>query len=185
MLDSHSLPIDDPFINPTKWHNVISISDTKIQEYRASLVIHLSLDGSWYKGKQGKFIYGPKFVPLRKSIVKRQLEIKNQINELVVFGGGTDTNSFSLAIANALANKSHFNLVSFFSSNADYICGLDVRFQVFPFGLKLDYYLSRADVVITTASMSSLGILAREIPCGVACATENQLEYYSALKNRM
>jgi hypothetical protein len=32
--------------------------------------------------------------------------------------------------------------------------------------------------------MSSLEILAREIPCGAACATENQLKYYSALKKQ-
>ena len=56
--------------------------------------------------------------------------------------------------------------------------------KYFLFRLKLAYYLSRADVVITTASMSSLEILAREVSCGVACAKENQLEYYSALKKQ-
>ena len=53
----------------------------------------------------------------------------------------------------------------------------------FQFGGLLDLELSQADLVFTTASTSSLEIVAREIPLGIACSVENQQAYYEELRD--
>ena len=46
---------------------------------------------------------------------------------------------------------------------------------------ELDLVANDVDVVLTTASTSSLEFIAREIPTGVVCAVDNQEEYYEKL----
>ena len=56
-----------------------------------------------------------------------------------------------------------------------------VRFVKHPIGFDLDWIANLIDVVFTTASTSSLEFIAREIPTGVVCAVDNQVDYYNQL----
>ena len=51
------------------------------------------------------------------------------------------------------------------------------------FGFDTDQEISKADLVLTTASTSSFEILARELPLGIACTVENQKRNYEVLGN--
>jgi len=181
IIDSYEIPTIDNFISRHGWHSVTSISDEHTPTYKADLIIHPGLDGSWYKGNQEIFLSGPRFIPFRKSITKRIGRDIRKVKKIVVFGGGTDTYGFAQEISGLLSHIPGFEIATFFSQEKKYFEELDPRFRVHPFGRLLDGELSDADLVFTTASTSSLEIVAREIPLGVACAVENQNPYYHAL----
>jgi spore coat polysaccharide biosynthesis predicted glycosyltransferase SpsG len=103
------------------------------------------------------------------------------LEKLVVFGGGTDMFNFAESMAELLCGCNEFSEAIFFSNAKQQIEQLDNRFKVLPFGRLLDDELNSADLVFTTASTSSLEIVAREIPLGVACSVENQRTYYDSL----
>ena len=69
----------------------------------------------------------------------------------------------------------------FFSNQRSEIEKLDDRFKVLDFGDCLDAEIETSDLVLTTASTSSLEVIARELPLGVVCAASNQIRNYHAL----
>lgn len=58
---------------------------------------------------------------------------------------------------------------------------MDSRFQLIEIGSRLDELTQSVDLVLTTASTSSLEFLARGLCVGVVCAVDNQKQYYEAL----
>jgi spore coat polysaccharide biosynthesis predicted glycosyltransferase SpsG len=181
ILDSYALELDHFFIQSKCWHKIIKIADSFTPEYFADLVIHPGLESSWYQGDATKFLSGPKYVPLRKSIRKNSHEIRQRVEQILVFGGGTDSFNFALSMANILRQLNGFTSVTFFSNDKLRIQNLDTRFTVCDFGSQLDSAIDSADLVFTTASTSSLEVIARGIPVGIASAVPNQTEFYLAI----
>jgi spore coat polysaccharide biosynthesis predicted glycosyltransferase SpsG len=128
-------------------------------------------------------LYGSQFIPFRKSIAKKPNDKSSELNKLVVFGGGTDPHGFARVMSLELSGLNGFKKAIFFSAERDYIEDLDSRFTVLPFGAALDNELDDADLVFTTASTSSLEVLARGLPLGVACSVDNQAASYCTLKD--
>jgi len=58
---------------------------------------------------------------------------------------------------------------------------LDSRFTQIKIGPQLDLMISNMGLVFTTSSASSLEFIACGIPVGVACAVDNQEQYYASL----
>jgi spore coat polysaccharide biosynthesis predicted glycosyltransferase SpsG len=181
VLDSYDIPVTDSFIQPQKWKSVVSISDAVTPNYNASLVIHPGIDSISNTRSGLKFLTGPEFIPFRKSIRKSTRLGITATGKIVVFGGGTDKFNFALAIAQGLKGIKEFESAIFISSFGSEITCLDSRFEVKSFGLQLDLELENADLVFTTASTSSLEIVAREIPLGVCFTAINQVSYFDAL----
>lgn len=181
IIDSYTVLRDDAFISLNKWRSVIAIADEATPNYEVDLVIHPGLENSWFTGNQDKFRYGTQFIPIRKSIKKTLWRDTSELKKIVVFGGGTDTYGFAQELGKLLTNFPGFKVASFFSMDKKGIEELDSRYQVLPFGSALDDELSEANLVFTTASTSSLEIVAREIPLGVACSIANQKAYFQAL----
>ena len=100
---------------------------------------------------------------------------------MIIFGGGSDKFNFACAMALGLANIPEFNRAVFISDLQTEIESMDSRFEVKVFGTELDAELESADLVFTTASTSSLEIIAREIPLGICCVANNQKSYFDAL----
>ena len=159
----------------------MDIVDEFTPERESDLFIHPGLDTDWFIGDRAKFLSGPKFIPLRKSITKNLVRKSEELNKLVIFGGGTDSHGFANIMSQKLCGLPGYGKAIFFSNEQDYIEELDSRFRVFPFGAALDCELSDADLVFTTASTSSIEVVARELPLGVACSVDNQVTYYEAL----
>ena len=182
LIDSYNLDISHPYLNRSHWKKVIAITDSVTPNYDADLAIHLGLDGSWRKISSSEFIYGPQYIPIRKSVQAQQKKEVSELKRIVVYGGGSDPFNLALEIALAIAGKYEFIECIFFSADKTNIENLDKRFKVLPFGPALDDVLCLADVALTTASTSCFEILARGIPIGVACAVSNQEIYYSYLQ---
>jgi len=183
ILDSYSIASDDKFVTQHQWRSTVDISDEKSPVRNFNLIIHPGLSGDWFTGNRANFLFGPKYIPIRKSILKGLGSQPGKPTRIVIFGGGTDTYGFAKNMGHELRNLSGFDQAIFFSSERDYIEKLDPRFHVLPLGRALDEELSKANIVFTTASTSSLEVVARELPLGVACSVDNQIEYFEALES--
>lgn len=183
VLDSYTLATNSPELLRSRWRRFVLIADEVTPHFDADLLFHPGLDGSWFDGKKENFRFGPSYIPLRKSI--RQTEINNNslLKNIVIFGGGTDYFEFARAIAEAVAHFPNFDSAQIYSDKLHDFSALDPRFQVKPFGLGIDRDIQKSDLVFTTASTSSLEVIARGIPLGVACSVENQVNYYQSMSD--
>ena len=77
ILDSYTISKDDLFINPSNWLRIISIVDEETPDYQCDLRIHPGLDDSWTGDSKTPILAGPKYIPLRKSIIKNKLNRDN------------------------------------------------------------------------------------------------------------
>jgi spore coat polysaccharide biosynthesis predicted glycosyltransferase SpsG len=181
IIDSYRIKPTDLFVTGNKWRAIVSISDRDTPDFHPDLIIHPGLSGDWFEGEHTKFKFGASFIPVRKSTTKRIELREGEYRKVVIFGGGTDPFGFAQNICSAISGKSNFREVKVFSSSLDERLMGDQRFELIPFGERLDLELADADLVLTTASTSSLEVIAREIPTGVACAIKNQEDCYNAL----
>ena len=181
ILDSYEIQPGDEFLLRWNWKSQVILADSMSPIQTADLVIHPGLSVEWFRGDLSKLLYGPRYIPFRSSIKKNQKEFSSKVDKLIVFGGGTDLFNFAEEMAKTLCDLKGFNEVIFFSNANQGIEQRDIRFKVLAFGEQLDDELNTADLVFTTASTSSLEIVAREIPLGVACSVENQRTYYDSL----
>lgn len=183
VLDSYDIDLKEGFIQPAGWKKIVVIADDLTPEYLADLIIHPGLEDSWFKGDRSTFLSGPKYMPLRKNIRKIENRCRDVLKKIVVFGGGTDPFGFAEQMAKVLRDEPGFESVIFFSDTNKRIESLDPRYITNDFGPHLDSEIDSADLIFTTASTSSLEVLARGLPLGVSCATENQLGYFKSLDN--
>lgn len=181
VIDSYELAVTHEFVQPKNWKKIVSISDNFTPNYLASLVIHPGIDEYHNKVEGSRVLTGPKFIPFRKSI-KKSSQVKNSfVRKIVIFAGGIDNFGFALNLAGHLKGLKDFTQAVFFSSSKLEINSLDSRFVVHDFGPSLDVELENCDLVFTTASTSSLEIIAREIPLGICYSVDNQIPYFDAL----
>jgi spore coat polysaccharide biosynthesis predicted glycosyltransferase SpsG len=183
IVDSYSLQSDDNFITQHLWKSKIDIVDEFTPLRDSDLFIHPGLESQWFTGDRSKFLFGPMFIPIRKSIIKSVSSSSKNVHKLVIFGGGTDSYGFAKVMSRELCGLPGYEEAVFFSVEQDYIKELDPRFRVVPFGDTLDYELGDADLVFTTASTSSIEVIVRELPLGVACSVDNQISFYESLSN--
>jgi len=181
IIDSYTLPIDESFLQENNWKLVVSVADDVTPNFNASLIVHPGIDSISTHQNSKKIITGKQYVPFRKSIKKSKIPVKDQVENMVIFGGGSDKFNFAFAMALGLANMPGFNRAIFISDSQKEIESMDSRFNVNFFGTELDAVLENADLVFTTASTSSLEIIAREIPLGICCVANNQKSYFDAL----
>jgi len=182
IVDSYESEVHDFIISKKSWSSTTLIVDQATPHSSADLFVHPGFDASWFKGEKSKLLYGPKYIPLRKDITRKSSPANfMECSKIVIFAGGSDVYNLSLALAKELSNFSTFKSAIFISNFGTAIKNLDERFQVYPFGEMLDLALDDADLVLTTSSTSSLEVLARGIPLGIACAVSNQQELYESL----
>lgn len=184
VIDSYQIPVDDNFIQPKNWKFVVNIADEETPNYASNLIIHPGIDSITEKQPGTKILTGTDFIPLRKNIKKSENFNVEGVKKVVVFGGGSDRYHLASAIANELVEIKLFEKAVFITDLKQEISLLDSRFQVVAFGSALDDVLEDADLVFTTASTSSLEIIAREIPLGVCSSVSNQESYLNALIER-
>lgn len=181
ILDSYYIPIDDDFIQNSKWANVVALVDKLTPAYKTDLLIHPGLSGDWMVDSNVKSLFGPAYIPFRKSIKKNQSSLPNlNYPEILIVGGGTDNTNFVRAVCETLA-KSQSGFHAHIFTNKKELAHLDSRFSLSPIGSEIDKYAAIANLVLTTASTTSLEFIAREVALGIGCAVSNQEENYKTL----
>lgn len=182
LLDSYEIDKDDTFVIPERWLHVVAIVDEKSPNYHCKLRIHPGLDSDWTGDSTTPILAGAKYIPLRTSL-SRNTYTFSQIQhrtKIAVVAGGSDPYGLVFEIAKMLMSFSEeFDVHLFSNSTLDF--ALDNRFQLYGIGHHLDTLTNDADLVLTTASTSSLEFLARGLCVGIACAIDNQKQCYRIL----
>ena len=184
VLDSYSIPLDDPYINSSKWFRRILIADNLTPNYSCDLAIHTGIDTSWNDGRIKNLIGGPEYFPVRSEIKSKPNSEMNLLKDsmrILVVGGGTDPFNFNFEIANILKKSTVDFQCIFISTKGNVIENMDSRFKVMQIGQSFEIELGAADIVFSSASTASLEILAAGKVLAVCSLVDNQEELYKAL----
>ena len=182
LLDSYEIDRNDAFITPANWLHIVAIVDEQSPNYRCALRIHPGLDSDWTGGSKTPILGGSKYIPFRTSLSKNvhtSTQAQHKI-KIAVVAGGSDPYGLVHEIARMLVMFSEeFDVYLFSNSILD--AALDSRFRFIEVGHRLDELTKDVDLVLTTASTASLEFLARGLCVGIACAVDNQEQYYKTL----
>jgi spore coat polysaccharide biosynthesis predicted glycosyltransferase SpsG len=177
VFDSYNLSEDSICLEGSNWALTVNVCDRFTPHYPADLYVlqDLSVPAN---GRDEKVLSGPDFILLRQGISKsrRSKNSKGPLN-IVVAGGGSDPFRFvEHVLLQLIAVDFDFKVDAF----ADYpLPALESpKFTLHKNGPSLDRIAPIADLVITTASTTSLEFIAREIPTLIACVTPNQIPNY-------
>jgi spore coat polysaccharide biosynthesis predicted glycosyltransferase SpsG len=182
ILDSYKIDINETFIRPKKWLHVVAIVDELTPNYSCTLRIHPGLDDTWAGNSKTPILSGPKYIPLRSSLSKKIYTNNDKQHNLkiAVVAGGSDPYGLVHEIANILSRiPVQFEACLFSTSNSDSM--LDSRFRFVELGRQLDEITKDVDLVLTTASTSSLEFIARGLCVGLVCVVDNQRQNYDTL----
>ncbi len=180
ILDTYTICTNESFINPKNWLHIVAIVDELTPNYDCTIRIHPGLDSDWTGNYRTPILSGPKYIPIRSSLTKNTHVKKKNILKIAVVAGGSDPFELVNEIAKVLEKTSvHFEAYLFSRSESHSI--IDARFQYFQVGQRFDELTKDIDLVLTTASTSSLEFLARGICVGLVCAVDNQKQHYNSL----
>jgi spore coat polysaccharide biosynthesis predicted glycosyltransferase SpsG len=182
ILDTYTIDINERFINSDNWLHIVAIVDELTPEYNCTIRIHPGLDSDWTGNSNTPILAGPKYIPIRSSLSKEASVRKysKHVLKIAVVAGGSDPYKLVNEIARVLA-KTNLDFKAYLFSSSEIDSGIDSRFHYVQVGQKLDSLTRNVDLVLTTASTSSLEFLARGKCVGLVCAVNNQQQYYNSL----
>jgi len=181
VLDSYSIPVSNAFIAKDNWKFVMSICDATTPNYLVDIELRPGFD----KTREGQtapiVLSGAEHILIRQGIFKSDRKKGGGgATKVLVVGGGSDTFGFVPAVTEAIRSLK-LNLEVHLFTNEEIQFKFFGRLVIHPIGAELDLIAREVDVVLTTASTSSLEFIAQEIPTGVACLIDNQEDYYEQL----
>ncbi len=181
ILDSYLIPVSDAFIAKKNWKLVLSICDEITPKYEADVELHPGLETTTAGSVAPIVLSGPEYILIRKGIEKSKRVLDSDgMTKVLLFGGGCDPFGFVREVLNVITSMD-LNLEIHVFSYDVIPADIALRLVSHPMGSELDSVAAYVDVVLTTASSSSLESIAREIPTGVGCAVDNQQSYYEQL----
>ena len=180
VLDSYTVAIDSPFNDPNIWKLVICVTDQFSPNYSADIYVNQSMARK-SSSINGMMLDGPEFALIRNSIKKSEdRKVFDFPPKILILGGGSDPYGFVRAVLQKLSNSGSLFFAHVFSDESlESFSGLNIHQH--RLGPELDEVANEVDLVITTASTSSIEFIAREIPTLIACAVDNQEKFYSEL----
>jgi spore coat polysaccharide biosynthesis predicted glycosyltransferase SpsG len=182
ILDSYNIDVNESFIDPKNWHSIVAIVDELTPDYKCTIRIHPGLDSDWTGNSRTPILAGPKYIPIRSTLSKKMQTSSTNEDRLriAVVAGGSDPYELVHEIAKVIAKIPEDFEVLLFSAS-DFSSFSDSRFQIVQIGQQLDEITHNLDLVITTASTSSLEFLACGLCVGLVCVVDNQSQYYNHL----
>jgi spore coat polysaccharide biosynthesis predicted glycosyltransferase SpsG len=175
------LPVSDAFIARKNWKFLLSICDEITPKYNVDVELHLGLEPS-HSGRITPIVLsGPEYILIRNGIQKSKRSVNSEhMTKVLVVGGGSDPFGFVREISNVISSMT-LNIETHIFSDEVIPAKLSSGLIKHPLGSDLDSVAGDVDVVLTTASTSSLECIAREIPTGVVCAVDNQQGLFEQL----
>ncbi len=184
LIDSYSIPLDSEFISIENWLYTMSISDAISPRYIVHAELRPSLEIQNHRNSRAIVLSGPDYILTRLRITKiAHHESFNEKPCVLIVGGGSDPFGFVKEITQVIGGLDLDLSIHCFSNDDIPNHGM-TDFNSHKIGPNLDNLAEIADVVLTTASTTSLEFIAREIPVGVVCAVDNQQDYYEQLGRR-
>jgi spore coat polysaccharide biosynthesis predicted glycosyltransferase SpsG len=180
LLDSYTTSLDSQYSNPRNWKLLVCIADGFTPDYPADIKIKQSLMKSVQESASNLFD-GPDYVLIRKGIRKScKGKSESSSTQILILGGGSDPFGFVHAALSQLSLiQGGFKIIVFSNEDLSKFGFLDI--EQHQIGPELDVLAGEVDLVITTASTTSLEFIAREIPTLIVCAIDNQEKTYAEL----
>ena len=144
VLDSYNIAVEDPFVAQQNWCHIIAIVDEITPDYSCSLRVHPGLDSNWTGNSNTPILSGPKFIPIRSSLIGSKKSVVEEPHKLkiAVIAGGSDPYGLVNEIAKILATFSEEFMVYLFSNSiAD--SNLDSRFHYVEMGNRFEQLIFR------------------------------------------
>jgi spore coat polysaccharide biosynthesis predicted glycosyltransferase SpsG len=181
ILDSYTIPVSDPFVASTNWKFVMCIRDQISPNYESDIELRPGFGVVHSEQRGPRILSGADHILIRKGIEKtKRNKPPGEVMKVLVVGGGSDSFGFVTAMAEVI-NSVDLNLEVHAFTNGAVPKSSKVQFVKHQIGSEFDSIANAVDVVFTTASTSSLEFIAREIPTGVVCTVDNQVDYYEQL----
>lgn len=182
ILDSYEIPLDNEFIQITNWRRIVVIADEKTPRYNCTLKVHPGLRTDLFENETMSTLAGPKFIPLRKSLIENIYDFKSipKLPRILVVAGGSDPYRAVEAISTELCRLQIDFQAKLFIASLNPL-DLDSRFEYHAIGPSMNNVLKFIDLIITTSSTSSLEFISLGYPVGIVCAVENQKSNYDSL----
>jgi len=181
ILDSYSIPVSSAFIAKKNWKFVMSICDQMTPSYPADIELRPGFEKNQKAQVKPIVLSGADHILIRQGIFKSNRNSRDSgITRVLVVGGGSDPFGFVPAMAK-LIYSFKINVEVHLFTNERILTEFSEGLIIHPIGTELDIIAQEVDLVLTTASTSSLEFIAREIPTGVVCLINNQEDYYEQL----
>jgi spore coat polysaccharide biosynthesis predicted glycosyltransferase SpsG len=181
ILDSYSIPVSNAFIAKMNWKFSMSICDEITPNYAVDIELRPGFEKTGEGQSTSIVLSGAEHILIRQGIFKSDRKKgDSETTRVLVVGGGSDTFGYVPALAEVI-HSLKLNLEVHLFTNAEILTVFSGGLVIHPIGAELDIIAREVDVVLTTASTSSLEFIAREIPTGVVCLINNQEDYYEQL----
>ena len=181
VLDSYSIPPSNQFIAKMNWKFVMSICDQITPNYVVDIELRPGFEKTFEDQTTPIVLSGADHILIRQGILKSKIEKGGGgATKVLVVGGGSDPFRFVSALAEVITSLK-MNLQVHLFTDEGIQTDISEGFVIHPIGRELEDIAREVDVVLTTASTSSLEFIAREIPTGVVCLIDNQEDYYNQL----
>jgi UDP-2,4-diacetamido-2,4,6-trideoxy-beta-L-altropyranose hydrolase len=183
VIDSYTIPINDTYCFSNVWKYRVVIHDSFTPPYPTNLVLAPSIEVIPSENFNVPVLSGPDYIPIRNSIAKSKPHVFTNISpSLLVVGGGSDPFQFCSAMARELDRlEQALNVV--FISNQVVNSENGKVFKTYPIGAHLDSLANKASYALCTASTTSIEFIAKELPIGIVCTTQNQEDLYNQLSS--
>ena len=178
ILDSYKIPLNSKLLS-NKWRLVVVIADLTTHGYKCDLKIFQTLlPGKTINGNM-KILQGPNYLLIRNTIEKN-FRPPTDFPNIVITGGGSDSFNFCQEMAEIL-DTIDLPFQACFLSKREVVSRNGKNFKTFGLGANFEKILNTVDLAFSTASTSSLELIASEIPTGVVCSLRNQSQYYTEI----
>ncbi len=180
ILDSYTSPSASQYNDLSNWRMVLCVKDSFTPNYNADVYVNQSLECTLFSPRV-HVLDGPDFALIRKEITKSPKgNAYDTTPRVLIVGGGSDPHGFVQAVV-TMIQPLGIDLEIHTFSNGSLANIYDLKITQHPIGPELDLIANEVDLVISTASTSSIEFIARELPLLVACVVDNQADFYSQL----
>ncbi len=177
IIDSYTTSPHSQYNSLANWKMLVCVKDRFTPDTNADLFINQSLRDS--ENSSSNVLEGPNYSLIRKGVEKSNLS-ESSILKVLVSGGGSDPFGFVTHMINVLDGIDFpFEVHAFTNELLTSIREHNV--YLYEIGPELDVIASQVDLVITTASTSSIEFIARELPTLISCVVDNQQPFYAEL----
>lgn len=181
ILDSYEIPESSAYISKANWKYILAIADAITPKYQSDVTLVPSLEVRGDPASGQKVLSGPEYILIRTGIAKSQkIESGHGPLRVMAVGGGSDPYGFVKEITHVISELGIAVELHCFTDE-ELPQSETIKICKHPIGPEFDYWANEVDLVLTTASTTSMEFIAREVPIGVVCAVDNQRDYYKQL----
>lgn len=182
---------DKSFINELlncSWKQTLLFLDEEFPMYDFTTYIHPTIECCYKTHINANFLCGKKYIPFRKKIEKIKPEIFDSpfVKSLLIISGGTDPHGMINGVLDEIEKIDLLKKIQVFvvADKSMVRKKKNLNLVILKPGVEIDAILKSGMAVITAAGITSLEMVAREIPIGIIKVSKNQDSNFESLARK-